>query len=128
MDFMVGMCFDCVHVMCCSYHMRTSMRCVYTVIKILSSKLRTCQQQYYIHTEVEADSYWCLCKLLEGIQDHYTYAQPGIQKAVYQMKELVRCVWATISLCYDDNDDDDICFQYIPYENNDPNATPPQSY
>eukprot|EP00884_Botryococcus_braunii_P016775 jgi/Botrbrau1/3781/Bobra.0183s0016.1 len=38
----------------------------------------------------EADSYWCLCKLLDGIQDHYTYAQPGIQRAVFRLKELVR--------------------------------------
>jgi hypothetical protein len=41
--------------------------------------------------EVEADSYWCLCRLLEGIQDHYTDAQPGIQKAVFRIKEVVRC-------------------------------------
>jgi hypothetical protein len=39
---------------------------------------------------VEADCYWCLCKLLEGIQDHYTYAQPGIQRSVFRIKELVR--------------------------------------
>ena len=38
----------------------------------------------------EADSYWCLCKLLDGIQDHYTYAQPGIQRTVFRLKELVR--------------------------------------
>ena len=41
-------------------------------------------------TTVEADCYWCLCKLLDGIQDHYTYAQPGIQRTVFAMKELVR--------------------------------------
>jgi hypothetical protein len=40
--------------------------------------------------DVEADCYWCLCKLLEGIQDHYTYAQPGIQRTVFRLKELVR--------------------------------------
>ena len=40
--------------------------------------------------QVEADSYWCLCKLLDGIQDHYTYAQPGIQRTVFRLKELVR--------------------------------------
>lgn len=40
---------------------------------------------------VEADSYFCLSKLLDGIQDHYTYAQPGIQRTVFSMKELVRC-------------------------------------
>ena len=41
-------------------------------------------------TTVEADCYWCLCKLLDGIQDHYTDAQPGIQRTVFAMKELVR--------------------------------------
>ena len=39
---------------------------------------------------VEADSYWCLSKLVDGIQDHYTYAQPGIQRTVFHLKELVR--------------------------------------
>ena len=39
---------------------------------------------------VEADSYWMLCKLLDGIQDHYTNAQPGIQRTVFKLKELVR--------------------------------------
>jgi hypothetical protein len=35
----------------------------------------------------------CLCKLLDGIQDHYTYAQPGIQRCVFHTQELVRWVW-----------------------------------
>lgn len=39
--------------------------------------------------DVEADCYWCLCKLVEGIQDHYTYAQPGIQRAVFKIQGLV---------------------------------------
>ncbi len=39
--------------------------------------------------DVEADCYWCLCKLIEGIQDHYTYSQPGIQRAVFKIEELV---------------------------------------
>ncbi|KAK9832713.1 hypothetical protein WJX81_003081 [Elliptochloris bilobata] len=38
----------------------------------------------------EADAYWCLCKLLDGIQDHYTHAQPGIQRTVFRLHELVR--------------------------------------
>lgn len=41
--------------------------------------------------DVEADCYWCLSKLLDGIQDHYTDAQPGIQRTVFKVKELVRC-------------------------------------
>jgi len=40
--------------------------------------------------DVEADSYWCLCKLLDSIQDHYTSAQPGIQRAVFKIRELIR--------------------------------------
>ena len=38
---------------------------------------------------VEADSFWCLTKLLDGIQDNYTFAQPGIQRSVAKMKELI---------------------------------------
>ena len=47
-----------------------------------------------VMTGAEADAYWCLCKLLEGIQDHYTHAQPGIQRTVFRMQELVRCAHA----------------------------------
>lgn len=41
---------------------------------------------------IEADSFWCLSKLLDGIQDNYTFAQPGIQNKVRQLKELVERV------------------------------------
>ncbi|XP_020224653.1 TBC1 domain family member 22B [Cajanus cajan] len=40
-------------------------------------------------SNVEADCYWCLSKLLDGMQDHYTFAQPGIQRLVFKFKELV---------------------------------------
>lgn len=43
-----------------------------------------------IISNVEADCYWCLSKLLDGMQDHYTFAQPGIQRLVFKLKELVR--------------------------------------
>eukprot|EP00887_Chlorella_sp_A99_P006931 scaffold2.g6931.t1 len=46
--------------------------------------------------DVEADCYWCLCKLLDGIQDHYTYAQPGIQRTVFHVRELVGRVEAPV--------------------------------
>jgi hypothetical protein len=39
---------------------------------------------------IEADSFWCLSKLLDGIQDNYTFAQPGIHRLVKRMSELVR--------------------------------------
>lgn len=38
---------------------------------------------------MEADSYWCMSKLLDGIQNNYTFAQPGIQIKVNQLKELI---------------------------------------
>lgn len=37
---------------------------------------------------VEADTYWCLTKLLDGIQDNYIYAQPGIQRQVAALRDL----------------------------------------
>ena len=37
---------------------------------------------------VEADSYWCLTKLLDGIQDNYIYAQPGIVRQVGALQSL----------------------------------------
>ena len=37
---------------------------------------------------LEADSFWCFSKLLDGIQDNYTFAQPGIQTRVNSLKEL----------------------------------------
>ena len=39
--------------------------------------------------ELEADCYWSLNELLNGIQDHYTFAQPGIQRQIYKLHELV---------------------------------------
>lgn len=38
---------------------------------------------------LEADCYWCFSKLLDGIQDNYTFAQPGIQTRINQLKELI---------------------------------------
>ena len=38
---------------------------------------------------LEADSFWCFSKLLDGIQDNYTFAQPGIQNKVRELKDLV---------------------------------------
>ncbi|XP_015982226.2 TBC1 domain family member 22A isoform X1 [Rousettus aegyptiacus] len=38
---------------------------------------------------VEADTFWCVSRLLDGIQDNYTFAQPGIQMKVRMLEELV---------------------------------------
>ncbi|EFO23216.2 TBC domain-containing protein [Loa loa] len=38
---------------------------------------------------VEADSFWCVTALLDTIQDNYTFAQPGIQRKVSQLRHLM---------------------------------------
>ncbi|KAF2821667.1 RabGAP/TBC [Ophiobolus disseminans] len=37
---------------------------------------------------VEADTFWCLTKLLDGIQDNYIAHQPGIQRQVADLRDL----------------------------------------
>ncbi|KAI0305729.1 rab-GTPase-TBC domain-containing protein [Multifurca ochricompacta] len=46
---------------------------------------------------IEADSFWCLSRLLDGIQDNYITAQPGIQRSVKRMAELVGRIDAPLS-------------------------------
>jgi len=45
-----------------------------------------------VRKEIEADSFWCMTKVLEGIQDNYTFAQPGIQVKIRQLEELLKRV------------------------------------
>lgn len=40
----------------------------------------------------EADSFFCMTQLIRGIQDHYIFAQPGIQKSVHKLSEIVKCI------------------------------------
>ncbi|CAI0654211.1 unnamed protein product, partial [Colletotrichum noveboracense] len=46
---------------------------------------------------VEADSFWCLTKLLDGIQDHYIVAQPGIQRQVAALRDLTARIDASLA-------------------------------
>mmetsp|Transcript_5399 Transcript_5399/g.11148 ORF Transcript_5399/g.11148 Transcript_5399/m.11148 type:complete len:468 (-) Transcript_5399:114-1517(-) len=46
--------------------------------------------------EVEADVYWCLTNILAGIQDHYTADQPGVQRMVMRLQELVNRIDADL--------------------------------
>jgi len=39
---------------------------------------------------IEADTYWCMTKLLDGIQDHYTSSQPGLQRMVFLLQAVVQ--------------------------------------
>ena len=45
-----------------------------------------------IRKNIEADSFWCMTKVLDGIQDNYTFAQPGIQVKIRQLEELLKRV------------------------------------
>lgn len=46
---------------------------------------------------VEADSFWCLTKLLDGIQDNYIFAQPGIQRQVAALRDLTARIDASLA-------------------------------
>ncbi|KAL1621924.1 GTPase-activating protein [Neofusicoccum ribis] len=46
---------------------------------------------------VEADSFWCLTKLLDGIQDNYIFAQPGIQRQVTSLRDLTTRIDKTLA-------------------------------
>lgn len=46
---------------------------------------------------VEADSFWCLTKLLDGIQDNYIYAQPGIHRQVRALRDLTMRIDSTLA-------------------------------
>lgn len=48
--------------------------------------------------EVEADVYWCLTNLLSGIQDHYTSDQPGVQRMVMRLEELINRIDVDLAL------------------------------
>ena len=39
---------------------------------------------------IEADTYWCLAKILDYILDNYTPSQPGIQKGLAKIKEICK--------------------------------------
>jgi len=45
-----------------------------------------------VRKNIEADSFWCMTRVLDGIQDNYTFAQPGIQVKIRQLEELLKRV------------------------------------
>jgi hypothetical protein len=49
-----------------------------------------------VRDNIEADSFWCMSKVLDGIQDNYTFAQPGIQVKIRQLEELLKRVDLTL--------------------------------
>eukprot|EP00501_MAST-03F_sp_TOSAG23-6_P000075 GSMAST32.ASY1.ANO1.77.1 assembled CDS len=60
------------------------------IVAFLAQRLKDSENPLCCDVEsLEADTFWCLTKLIDGIQDHYTFAQPGLQKMVYKLKELM---------------------------------------
>ncbi|XP_065355129.1 TBC1 domain family member 22B [Calliphora vicina] len=49
-----------------------------------------------IRDAIEADSFWCLSKFLDCIQDNYIFAQLGIQEKVNQLKDLIQRIDGTL--------------------------------
>ncbi|KAJ1362876.1 hypothetical protein KIN20_022583 [Parelaphostrongylus tenuis] len=52
---------------------------------------------------VEADSFWCVSALLDSIHDNYTFAQPGIQRKVLQLRHLMSRVDRPLHLHLESN-------------------------
>lgn len=42
-----------------------------------------------VRSKIEADTYWCLSRLLENITDNYIHQQPGIIRQVQDLKNLI---------------------------------------
>lgn len=64
---------------------------------------------------VEADSFWCFCKLMDGIQDNYVFAQVGIQEKVNQLRQLIQQVDKDLHKHLEKHDIDylQFCFRWM---------------
>ncbi|KIR75053.1 tbc1 domain family protein [Cryptococcus deuterogattii CA1014] len=51
---------------------------------------------------IESDSFWCLTALLNGIQDNYISQQPGIQRLVKRMSELIKRIDAPLATHFEE--------------------------
>ena len=49
--------------------------------------------------QIEADCFWCMSKLLNHIQENYTFAQVGIQRMIFKLEELVSHIDGKLLLC-----------------------------
>jgi hypothetical protein len=55
-----------------------------------AERLSACQVQDFLN--IESDSYWCLSFLIESIQENYTFAQPGIQRMLFRLEEILKLI------------------------------------
>jgi len=61
---------------------------------------------------VEADCFWCMTNLLHHIQENYTFAQPGIQKMIFKLRELVGKIDGPLAKHLDDQEADYVHFAF----------------
>lgn len=54
------------------------------------SSTRTITLPESVLFKVEADTFWCFCKLLDGIQDNYTFNQAGISRQLLCMENILK--------------------------------------
>ena len=57
------------------------------IYDITESNLKEIDEKDLI--SVEADTFWCLTKIIDDIQDNYTELQPGVHKIINKMKKLI---------------------------------------
>lgn len=55
---------------------------------------------------VEADVYWCLCRILDSILDNYTDMQPGTIKALQKIKEITKKMDLELAIHLESNEVD----------------------
>ncbi|CAD8160181.1 unnamed protein product [Paramecium octaurelia] len=46
--------------------------------------------------DIEADIYWCLCKIIENIQDYFIHNQPGVSLAYDKIRNILNTIDPTI--------------------------------
>lgn len=61
---------------------------------------------------VEADCFWCMTNLLHHIQENYTFAQPGIQKMIFKLRELVGKIDSPLAKHLDEQEADYVHFAF----------------
>lgn len=80
------------NIFCCSNYIQTGTQYFLIFFPITDRDVET-HNVSTVPTEVldmvEADTFWCMSKLLDGIQDNYTFAQPGIQMKVSKLQNLI---------------------------------------
>jgi len=62
--------------------------------------------------KVEADCFWCMTKLLDSIQENYTFAQPGIQRMVFKLQELTNTIDSPLAAHLEDQEAQFIQFAF----------------